>query len=250
MVFIMIQCENLVKLFDSNSGVKNINLQFSPGIIYGIIGYNGAGKTTLLNCIEGLYIPTSGNVYHNNIKTTDEKEFLPYRRKISFVPSDDYLYPKLTCRENLELATILRTGKNKILKETEELITYFETDTFLHKKFKDCSTGMRKKIQIIISLIGEIDTIIWDEPNDGLDIISNIKIKNLLNYYKSKNITILFSAHVIEFLDNFVDYYILLKDGEVIEKGEAKGNGSLEKLYLKHINNDNLSLPFDSVCVK
>lgn len=237
----MIRCENLAKLFDANSGIKNINIEFSPGVIYGIIGYNGAGKTTLLNCIEGLYLPTAGNVFHNTIKITDEKEFMPHRRKISFVPSDDYLYPRLTCGENIELATILRTGKGKLLKETQELITYFEADTFLHKNFRDCSNGMKKKIQIIVSLIGEIDTIIWDEPNDGLDIISNIKIKNILNYYKSKNKTILFSCHVIEFLDNFIDYYVLLKDGEIIERGETKENNSLRELYLSYINKDTLN---------
>ena len=104
----MILCENLTKLFDANSGIKEINLQFAPGIIYGIIGYNGAGKTTLLNCIEGLYIPTSGSVNHNGIKTNNEKEFLPYRRKISFVPTYDYLYPILTCIYNIELSAILR----------------------------------------------------------------------------------------------------------------------------------------------
>jgi ABC-type multidrug transport system ATPase subunit len=241
----MIVCENLTKLFDAASGIKNINLQFSPGSIYGIIGCNGSGKTTLLNCIEGLYIPNSGNVYHNTIKTTNEKDFLPYRRKIAFLPSDDYLYARLTCMENIELATILRTGKHKLLPETEELIKYFEAESFLHKRFKDCSTGMKKKVQIIVSLIGEIDTIIWDEPNDGLDMISNIKIKNLLHYYKSKKVTILFSCHVIEFLDNFIDYYILLKEGSVIEKGEAKNNGSWYALYLNHIGNDRLSLPFN-----
>ncbi|MDR0731929.1 MAG: hypothetical protein LBF63_09685 [Treponema sp.] len=103
---------------------------------------------------------------------------------------------------------------------------------------------MKKKIQIIISLIGEIDTIIWDEPNDGLDIISNIKIKNLLNYYKSKNITVLFSCHVIEFLEDFADCCILLKDGEIAGETEAKGKGSLHELYLNHVDKDNLSLPF------
>ncbi|MDR0669175.1 MAG: ABC transporter ATP-binding protein, partial [Treponema sp.] len=240
----MITCKNLVKLFDANSGIKNINLRFSPGRIYGIIGYNGAGKTTLLNCLAGLCVPTSGSVYHDSVKTTDEKGFLPYRRKISFVPSVDYLYTKLTCGENMELATILRTGKNKILKETRELIAYFEADSFLHKKFKDCSTGMKKKIQIIISLIGEVDTIIWDEPNDGLDIISNMKIKKLLNYYKSKNMTVLFSCHVIEFLEDFADYYILLKDGNVVEEMEANGTGSPHELYLNHADKDSLSLPF------
>ncbi|MHB9293740.1 hypothetical protein Holit_02870 [Hollandina sp. SP2] len=56
----------------------------------------------------------------------------------------------------------------------------------------DCSTGMKKKIQIIISLIGEIDTIIWDNSNEGLDIVLNMKRKELLKYYKCRNTTILF----------------------------------------------------------
>ena len=244
MVLIMIICENLAKLFNASPGIKNINLQFSPGIIYGIIGYNGAGKTTLLNCIEGLYIPTSGSVSHGTVKTTDEKDFLPYRRKIAFLPSDNYLYPKLTCMENIELATILRTGKNKLLQETDELMRYFEINSYLHKRFQDCSAGMKKKVQIVISLIGEIDTIIWDEPNDGLDIISNMKIKNLLTYYKSKNITILFSCHVIEFLDNFVDHCVLLQEGEVVENTGIQNISSLEKLFLNHLPQNILSFKF------
>jgi ABC-type multidrug transport system ATPase subunit len=238
----MIICDHLTKLFNADSGIKDVNLQFQPGIIYGIIGYNGAGKTTLLNCIEGLYAPTSGFISHNDIRTTNDKEFFPYRRKIAFLPTDDYLYPKLTCMENIELATILRTGKNKLLKETNELIRYFEIDKFLHKKFADCSMGMKKKVQLLISLIGEIDTVIWDEPNDGLDIVSNMKVKNLLNYYKSKNTTILFSCHVIEFLDNFIDHCVLLKEGKVTENTSIGNIASLEKLYLDHLPQDTLSV--------
>jgi len=238
----MIVCEHLTKLFNANSGIKDINLQFSPGIIYGIIGYNGAGKTTLLNCIEGLYIPTSGFVSHDNVKITNDKDFLHYRRKIAFLPSDDYLYPKLTCMENIELATILKTGKNKLSHETEELIRFFEIESYLHKDFKDCSTGMKKKVQIVVSLIGEIDTIIWDEPNNGLDIVSNMKIKNLLKHYKSKNVTILFSSHVIEFLNDFVDHCILLNEGNVIENKDVKDIGSLETLFLNNLPQDVLSI--------
>ncbi|MFP3041792.1 ABC transporter ATP-binding protein [Treponema primitia] len=242
----MIECVNAAKLFNETAGIKNINLQFLPGIIYGIIGYNGAGKTTLLRCIEGLYLPTSGCVYHNGVKTSDQKDFFPIRKRIAFLPTEDYLYNRLTCMDNIELATILRTGKNKILKETSKLIKYFEVNSFLNKRFKDCSTGMKKKVQLIISLIGEIDTIIWDEPNDGLDIVSNIKIKNLLNYYKSKNVTILFSCHVIEFLDNFIDYCFLLKDGSVVEAMEVKNVNSLNELYISHINKDDLIFPFNN----
>jgi len=240
----MIICEHLTKLFGDNSGIKDINLQCVPGIIYGIVGYNGSGKTTLLNCIEGLYIPTSGFVSHDNVKTTNDKEFLHCRRKIAFLPSDDYLYPQLTCMENIELSTILRTGKNKLSHETDELIRYFEIDSYLHKKFRDCSTGMKKKVQIVISLIGEIDTIIWDEPNDGLDIISNMKIKNLLKHYKSKNTTILFSSHVIEFLNDFVDTCVLLHEGNIIENKNIQDINSLETLFLNNLPQNVLEINF------
>ena len=99
---------------------------------------------------------------------------------------------------------------------------------------------MKKKAQIVICLIGEIDTIIWDEPNNGLDIVSNIKIKNLLKHYKSKNLTILFSSHVIEFLENFVDHCVLLHEGKVIENNDIKNIGSLEKLFLKNLPEDDI----------
>jgi len=239
----MIICEHLTKLFDVNSGIKDINARFLPGIIYGIIGYNGSGKTTLLNCIEGLYTPTSGFVSHDDIKTTDDKNFLPHRRKIAFLPSDEFLYPQLTCMENIELSTILRTGQNELSPETDELIRYFEIDSFLHKRFMDCSTGMKKKAQIVVGLIGEIDTIIWDEPNDGLDIISNMKIKNLLKHYKSKkNITILLSSHVIEFLSDFVDHCVLLHEGRIIENKDMQSIGSLETLFINNLPQNTLSI--------
>jgi len=244
MVLFMIICENLTKLYKGDCGIKNVNLQFSSGVIYGIIGYNGAGKTTLLNCIEGLIQPKSGFVAHNGVKTINEKEFLPFRRKIAFLPSDEYLYGNLTCMENIELAAILRTGRNKLLKETEDLIRYFEIDKFANKRFADCSAGMKKKTQIVTCLTGDIDTIIWDEPNDGLDIISNMKIKNLLNIYKSKNVTVLFSCHVIEFLNDFIDHCVLLKDGEIAENTPMKNIPSLEKLYLGYLPNDALESPF------
>jgi ABC-type multidrug transport system ATPase subunit len=239
----MINCKNLTKVFDKESGIHDISVQFLPGILYGIIGYNGAGKTTLLRCIEGLYLPTSGHVYHNGVDTKKEKEFLRFRKKIAYLPADEYLYQKLTCMENIELATILRTGKNTLTDETRELITYFEARDFLNKRFCDCSTGMKKKIQIIISLTGEIDTIIWDEPNDGLDIITNLRIKSLLNYYKSKNTTILLSSHVLEFLNDFIDCCILLQNGRVIEVQDVKNIKSLEALYIKHIEKDKIVYP-------
>jgi len=239
----MIICENLSKIFKNDNGIFDINIEFHPGKIYGIIGYNGAGKTTLLRCIEGLYLPTKGRILHDEIDTKNEKQFGKYKPNISYLPTDEYLYENLSCLENIELATILRSGKNKIDNKTKELIQYFEADEYLNKKVKLCSTGMKKKIQLIVSMIGDMNTIIWDEPNDGLDIVSNIKLKKLINYYKEKNKIVIISSHVAEFMDNFIDYYILLKKGHIIDQNEYKNIKSLNELLFEHIESNTLDLP-------
>jgi ABC-type multidrug transport system ATPase subunit len=242
----MIKCENLSKLFSPETGIKNINITFEPGIIYGIIGYNGAGKTTLLRCLEGLYAPTSGYVCHDGVLTTQYKKFVENRKNISFLPTEEYLYKKLTCLENIELSTILRTGKKKIEKKTLDLINYFDAAPYLNKTFGDCSTGMKKKVQIIISLIGRIETLIWDEPNDGIDILTTIKLKKLIQYYKKNNITVLITSHVVEFLAGVADYIILIKDGEIVEQTDLINVTSLEDLYLKHLPEEIPDVPFNS----
>lgn len=243
----MIRCENLCKFFSPGMGIKNINIVFEPGAVYGIMGYNGAGKTTLLRCLEGLYAPTSGHVYHNEVSTTHYKQFAAIRKNIAFLPTDEYLYKKLTCLENMELAAILRTGTKKLEQKTLSLIKYFDVEPYLNKMFEDCSTGMKKKTQIIISLIGHIDTLIWDEPNDGLDILTNIKLKKLIRYYKQSNITTLLTSHVPEFLKDVADYIILLKDGEIVEQANVIDAASLEDLYLKHLPGGTPDAPFSVV---
>jgi ABC-type multidrug transport system ATPase subunit len=146
----------------------------------------------------------------------------------------------MTCRENIELATILKTGNNRFTKNTLELIKYFDLQSYLDKYFVVCSTGTKKKVQLIISLIGDINTIIWDEPNDGLDIISNIKLKNLLALYKEKNTTIIISSHVVEYLDNFIDNFILIQNGHIIEQNDINNINSLYEIMLKYIDPNSL----------
>ena len=240
----MIICENVNKLFSNSSGIFDVNVTFMPGVVNGIIGFNGAGKTTLLRCIEGLYYPTSGDIFHDNINTKDDTNFGKVKKTISFLPADDFLYDNLTCLENIELTTILRTGSNKISKQTHDLLKYFEAAGFLSKKFGECSTGMKKKIQLISTLIGEVDTIIWDEPNDSLDIVSNIKLKNLIGYYKEMKKTIIITSHVAEFLDDFIDYFILLKNGKIVEENKRENIGSFKDVLLNHLDSQSLEVPF------
>jgi ABC-type multidrug transport system ATPase subunit len=234
----MISCVGLSKVFEGDAGVHDINLDFSPGAIHGVIGANGAGKTTLLRCVEGLYYPTEGRVIHDGVSTGDDREFALKRKRIAFLPNEDFLYPRLSCRENIILANLLRNQREKLDEATRELIVFFEAETYLDKPFGQCSTGMKKKVQIIAALAGEVDTLIWDEPNDGLDILANIKMKELLKRYQAQGKTIIISSHVVEFLEHFIDTCVILRDGTVRDVREGAGIDSLQEHYLRVLYGD------------
>jgi len=91
---------------------------------------------------------------------------------------------------------------------------------------------MRKKLQLILSLTGEVDTILWDEPNDGLDLLANLKLKKLLEWYKGRGATILISCHVLEFLRDFIDEAVILREGRVAARVTGRDQAALEEVYL------------------
>lgn len=231
----MIICDRVSKEFPGGGGIRDISLQFEPGKVYGIIGANGAGKTTLLRCLEGLYGLSGGSVTHDGVSTTGEKAFKEIRQHISYLPTEDYLYPGLSCRENILLASMLRGGGSTLSADTEELIRLLGAGEFLDKPFDQCSTGMKKKAQIIASmasLAGDIRTLIWDEPNDGLDIMANIRIKELLAGRREKGNTVIVSSHVIEFLEHFIDICIIIHEGRILDIRDGREIPSLAAHYL------------------
>ncbi len=230
----MIVCDALSKLFPNSRGIFDIELRLEPGTIYGIVGANGAGKTTLLRCLNGLALPTSGTVRRGGADIWDHVGFSTVRRTTSYVPTEDYFYEKLSCRENIELAAILRTKKRTLPAAVEALLDYFELRSVLDGRFGDCSTGERKKAQVVGSLVSPVDTLIWDEPNDGIDILSNMKLKRLLERYRDAGKYVIVSSHVIEFLDDLVDRLILLHDGRVVAEASRYEVDSLRDFYLAH----------------
>jgi ABC-type multidrug transport system ATPase subunit len=234
----MIICSEVSKLFSPDTGIRDVNLQFEGGRIYGVIGANGAGKTTLLRCLEGLYYPSSGSISHDGIITGDHRAFCQKRKGISFLPNEDFLYPYLSCRENIILTNLLRNNTEQFDDATLQRIDDFEISEYLDKPFGRCSTGMKKKTQIVASLVGEVDTLIWDEPNDGLDILANIKIKELLRDFKKQGKTIIISSHVVEFLEHFIDTCIIIKDGTIRDIREGSTIVSLQEHYLQILYGD------------
>ncbi|MEG0022115.1 MAG: ABC transporter ATP-binding protein [Bacilli bacterium] len=206
----MIKIKNYTKKINNDLILNNINYDFENGKIYGIVGKNGSGKTMLLKAIAGFLKPTNGMILVNDQDIYKESIF-PKDTGI-LIGNQEYL-PNLTGMENLiNLAKINNTIKKEdILKYIE----IFNMEEDINKLFRKYSMGMKQKIGIIQSVMENQSIILLDEPFNGVDNASVLKIKEFLNSIKQEKIIII-STHYKDDINKFCDTIIELNNGEII----------------------------------
>ena len=195
----MIIIENLVVSYDKRQNIINsLNLVLSDNTINGIVGLNGAGKTTLLNSIYGLKSIDRGTIKSNDKKVN--------KKEISFLETENYFYSNITGREYLSLFKNLLFDPDKW-----NQLFLLPLDTIVD----DYSTGMKKKLAFMAILLQKNDFFILDEPFNGLDIQSNILIKEIILTLKQRNKTVIMSSHIFATLHDTCDEIHVLKEGSV-----------------------------------
>ena len=163
---------DITKKFSKKVAVSAVNMNIKKGDIYGFIGRNGAGKTTLIKMLVGLSQPTSGS-----IELFDSKNLNKARRKIGTVIEAPAFIPHLSARQNMFIQWTLLGSKDKsIIDETLKLVGL---DNVGNKKVKKFSLGMKQRLGIAMTLMGEPEFLILDEPTNGLDPEGIIEIGEL-----------------------------------------------------------------------
>ncbi|MGF2169038.1 ATP-binding cassette domain-containing protein [Enterococcus casseliflavus] len=204
------------KNYHSFKALENLSLKVPKGAIYGFVGKNGAGKTTLLRIICGLQQPTYGEHILYGANSTD-KEIVKARRRIGAVVETPSIYLEMTAKENLK-------QQYKILglpsyHGLESILTMVGLSDTGKKKAKNFSLGMRQRLGIAISLVGDPDFLILDEPTNGLDPQGIIEIRELiLKLNREYQITVLISSHILGELSKFATHYGFIDKGQLVKE--------------------------------
>lgn len=171
----ILETQNLTKTYGNKQAIDQINIQIKRGAIYGLIGRNGAGKTTLLKIISRLAFQTDGEVVLFGEKTTETSSVL---ERVGVLIESPGLYPNSTAYENIQLKCIAYGIRRKGY--IQSLLEQVGLDYTGDKKTRHFSLGMKQRLAIALSLVGEPDLLLLDEPANGLDPQGIIEVREVL----------------------------------------------------------------------
>ena len=199
-----IEVKNVSKSFKDNVILSDVNMTFESGKIYGLAGRNGSGKSVLLKMLCGLYVPTSGVILYDGEKINPNLEVPKHIAALIEKPA---FFPNLTGYENLQLLANIKKeiGDKEILDTLEKVNLITEKD----KKFSKYSLGMKQKLGIAQAVMEDNQVIILDEPFNGIENDTVLKIKSYLRELANSGKTIILSSHIKDDLEELSDkiYY-------------------------------------------
>jgi len=208
----MVIIENVHKKFGKNQVLSGVDLTISDGGIFAVLGPNGSGKTTLIKSILGMVIPNKGNI---TVLGENIKQHSDYRHKIDYLPQIANFPSNLRVKELIKMIKDLR----KPTHEDERLIQLFKLEPFLDKKLGNLSGGTKQKVNLVLTFMFDSPLIILDEPTTGLDPISLIRLKGLIQAEKAKGKTILITSHIMSFVEEVSDEIVFILEGKIYFKG-------------------------------
>lgn len=196
--------------------LKNINLDLSSGLIYGLIGENGAGKSTLMKTITHLIYNYKGSISYLNENNQKLKSYYAKLFMSSIIEQPEF-YTYLSGIQNIKQFLNLYNQNNSRDKEKMTFfLKLFEMDKYKHKKVKNYSLGMKQKLGLIQALIIKPKVLVLDEPFNGLDPTSILTLKNYIFNLKNEGCIVLISSHLLSELEGLCDNIIFLKKGSVL----------------------------------
>ena len=220
----MIRAENIFKSFDETEVLKDINITFESGKTNLIIGRSGAGKTVLLKILVGLFKPTSGTVWYDDVAFTQlgKKELRQVRMDVGMLFQGSALFDSLTVEENIRFPLDMFTTMTAAEKKTrvDEVLERVNLEGSNKKYPSETSGGMQKRVGIARAIVLNPKYLFCDEPNSGLDPKTALLIDELIqDITYENNITTVINTHDMNSVMGIGDNIALLYLGKLVWKG-------------------------------
>lgn len=206
----MIKIENLTKKYKDKTAVDRLNVTLKPGVVTGFLGPNGSGKSTTMKMIISLVHPTSGKVTVDGKKYNDLPE--PTKR-IGTLIDPSALDKNLTAKQHL---SIIATTANIDLDRVNEMLEMTGLESVRNKKVKSFSLGMKQRLGVATALIGNPDTIILDEPFNGLDVDGIKWLRQLFRELADNGKAVVVSSHLMSEIQAVADRIVIIGQGKLL----------------------------------
>ncbi|MCP4457368.1 MAG: ABC transporter ATP-binding protein [Cytophagales bacterium] len=208
----MLSIKNLHKKFGKLKVLDGVSFDIPTSGTIAVLGPNGSGKTTIMKCILGMVIPNSGDITLNDMPVLKQWD---YRREIGYLPQIAQFPDNLTVQELINMIKDLRSAPAN----ESELIDRFELHPFLSQKLSNLSGGTKQKVNIVLTFMFDCPLYILDEPTAGLDPISMIRLKELIDRKKNEEKTIIVTTHIMSLVEELADEIFFLLDGKIYFRG-------------------------------
>jgi len=198
--------------------VDNVSFKALPGEIYGLLGPNGAGKTTALRCISTLIKPDKGTIIVDGCDVIENSREV--RSKLCLLTNELKVDPNFTANYLFTFFGKLHGMEDDVIKTRKEILfNEFGINEFADVKTSDMSSGMKQKLSIAISLVHDPQVIIFDEPTNGLDIITARAVTDYLKKLRDEGKTVVISTHIMTVAEKLCDRIGLIIGGEIAAEG-------------------------------
>ncbi|MBT2895102.1 MULTISPECIES: ATP-binding cassette domain-containing protein [unclassified Streptomyces] len=216
----MIEVSDVTKSFGATRALDGVSLAVPRGSVLGLLGHNGAGKTTVVGILSTLSLPTSGRARVAGLDVTRNAEEV--RRRIGLTGQYAAVDETLSGHANLVLiARLLGASRAQAAARAEELLDLFSLTDAALRKVKGYSGGMRRRLDLAASLVGQPEVIFLDEPTTGLDPSARRGLWAVVKRLVQEGTTVLLTTQYLDEADFLADSITVLSSGRVIASGTA-----------------------------
>ena len=214
----MLKINHISKNFNSITALQNVCLNIQKGEFFGLLGPNGAGKSTLMNIIIGFLPSDSGQVMLGDHEVSIDD--IEVRKKIGYVPQEISLFLELSAYKNLKIfGQLYRISSSQLDEKIKKVLNLVQLSDRRKDAVKEFSGGMKRRLNLAVSLLHDPEIILCDEPTVGVDPQSRNAIFDMLVELNKSGKTIVYTTHYMEEAERLCSRLAIIDHGKIIAQG-------------------------------